>query len=163
MKEEIGYEEFLAAVYEAETEGTEGKTLNVKAKAMTVEKVVEKKEPTDLHDIKQQIESLATIMKSATIGNIRPKEGDGVSSPKKKEMFQNSPNKVFQGSPRKGKGVPKPGQKPIKCYRCDGWGHGWKECPTLENFNWRELAGAVVPSTPESSGSNLALTPGRSQ
>ena len=82
MKEDIGYEEFLTAVYEAETEGMEG---NVKSKAMTVEKVVEKKESTDLQDIKQQIELLATIMKSAMMG--RPKEGDGVSSPKKKEMF----------------------------------------------------------------------------
>ena len=44
---------FLAAVYEAETEGTEGKVLNVKAKAMTVEKVVDKNKPTDLQDIKQ--------------------------------------------------------------------------------------------------------------
>ena len=61
------------------------------------------------------------------------------------------------------KGVPKPGQKPIKCYRCDGWGHGWKECPTLENLNRRELVGAVVLSNLESSGSNLAPTPGRSQ
>ena len=143
-EEDVGYEEFLAAVYEAETEGTEGKILNVKAKAMMVKKVVEKKEPTDLQDIKQQIESLATIMKSAMIGNVRPKEVDGVSSPKKKEMFQNSSKKVFQGSPRKGKGVPKPGQKPMKCYRCDGWCHGWKECPTPENLNWRELVGAAV-------------------
>ena len=87
MKEEVGYEEFLARVHEAETEGTEGKILNVKAKAMAVEKVVEKKEPTDLQDIKQQIESLATIMKSATMGSVKPKEGDVVSSPKKKEMF----------------------------------------------------------------------------
>ena len=63
MKEEVGYEEFLATVYEAETEGMEGKVLNVKAKAMMVEKVVENKEPTDLQDIKQQIESLATIIK----------------------------------------------------------------------------------------------------
>ena len=61
MKEEVGYERLLAAVYEAETEGTEGKVLNVKAKAMTVDKVVDKNEPTDLQDIKQQIESLATI------------------------------------------------------------------------------------------------------
>ena len=61
------------------------------------------------------------------------------------------------------KRVPKPGQKPIKCYRSDGWGHGWKECPTLENLNWRELVGAVVPSTPGSSGSTLAPTPGQSQ
>ena len=42
-------------VYEAETEGTDGKILNIKAKAMTVKKVVEKNEPTDLQDIKQQI------------------------------------------------------------------------------------------------------------
>ena len=29
MKEEVGYEEFLATVYEAETEGTEGKILKM--------------------------------------------------------------------------------------------------------------------------------------
>ena len=110
MKEDVGYEKFLAAVYEAETEGSEGKALNVKAKAMTVEK----KEPSDLQDLKQQIESLATIMKSATMGNVRSKEGEGISSPRKKEMFQNSPKKAFQGSPREGKGVPKSGQKPYK-------------------------------------------------
>ena len=87
MKEEVGYEEFLAMVYEAETEGTEGKVLNVKAKAMTVEKVVDKNEPTDLQDIKQQIESLATIMKSTTVENVKLKEGEGVLSRKKKEVF----------------------------------------------------------------------------
>ena len=74
----------MATVYEAETEGTEGKILNVKVKAITVKKVVEKKEPTDLQDIKQQIESLGTIMKSATMGSVKLKEGEGVSSPKEK-------------------------------------------------------------------------------
>ena len=34
--------------------------------------------------------------------------------------------------------VSKPGQKPIKCYRCDGWGHGWKECPPLVSWEWPE-------------------------
>ena len=87
MKEGVGYEEFLATVYEAETEGTEGKVLNIKAKAMIVEKVVDKNEPTDLQDIKQQIESLATNMKSTTVENVKLKEGEGVSSPKKKEVF----------------------------------------------------------------------------
>ena len=86
MKEEVGYEEFLAAVYEAETEGTEGKVLNVKAKTMTAKKVVDKNEPNDLQDTKKQIESLATIMKSTTVGNIKIKEGEGVSSPKKKRF-----------------------------------------------------------------------------
>ena len=96
-------------------------------------------------------------------GKCKTEEGEGVSSPKKKEVFQNSHKKVFQGSPQKGKGISKPGQKPIKCYRCDGWGHGWKECPTPENLNWRELVGAVVPSNPEGSGSIPTLTPGCSQ
>ena len=73
MKEEVGYEEFLATVYDAETEGMEGKILNVKVKAMMVQKVVEKKEPTDLQDIKQQIELLATVMKSSTMGSVRLK------------------------------------------------------------------------------------------
>ena len=149
MKKEVGYEEFLATVYEAETEGMEGKILNVKAKTMTVEKVVEKKEPIDLQDIKQQIEWLATITKSATMGRCKAKGGGMGFHSQRRKMFWNSPKKVFDGSPRKGKGVPKPGQKPIKCYRCDGWGHGWKECSTLENLNWRELVGAVVPSNLE--------------
>ena len=41
MKEDVGYEEFLGAVYESEAEGSGGKVVNVKAKALTVEKIVE--------------------------------------------------------------------------------------------------------------------------
>ena len=87
MKEEVGYEEFMATVYEAETEGTEGKILSAKAKAMMVEGVIDKDEPTDLKDIKQQIKSLATIMKSTTVGNVKIESGEGVLSLKKKEAF----------------------------------------------------------------------------
>ena len=42
----------LAAVYEAETEGSEGKVLNVKAKAMTVEKITDNKEQNELKDLR---------------------------------------------------------------------------------------------------------------
>ena len=78
---------FWAAVYEAENEGTESKVLNVKANAMTVEKVIDDKERNKLKDLKQQIESLSTIMKSATIGSVKPKGRQGISSPWKKEFF----------------------------------------------------------------------------
>ena len=44
MEDDVGYEECLAAVYEAENEGTEGWIVNMKAKAMTVEKVIEERE-----------------------------------------------------------------------------------------------------------------------
>ena len=158
MKEDVGYEEFLATVYEAETEGSEGKVVNVKAKALIVENIVENKEQNELKDLRQQIKSLATIMKSATVGDVKPNVTEGVSSPRKKEVLGTS-QKVCQGSPRKGKGSLKQGQKSIKCYRCDGWGHGWRECPTVENLNWRELVGAVVSSTPGNPSSTPIQTP----
>ena len=102
MKEDLGYEEFLGMVYEAETEGSEGKVLNVKAKAMTIEKITDNKEQDELKNLKQQIESLPTIMKSATVGDVKPKVIEGVSSPRKTEVLGNSPQKGFQGSPKKG-------------------------------------------------------------
>ena len=160
MKEDVSYKEFLAAVYEAENEGSESKVLNMKAKVMTVGKVIDEKEQNDLKDLKQQIESFAMIMKSVTVGGVKSKLKEEVSSPRKKEMFGNSPQKGVQGSPGKGKVSLRPGQKPIKCFRCDCWGHGWRECPMLENLNWGELVGAVVPSN---LGSTPTQTPNQNQ
>ena len=96
MKDDVGYEEFLAAVHEAENEGTESKVLNMKVKTMTVEKVMDVKENIDLKDLKQQIES-SMVMKSATIGSVKMKAREGISSPRKKELFQNTPQKGIQG------------------------------------------------------------------
>ena len=80
-------------------------------------------------------------MKSTTVGNVKMESREGVLSPKKKEPFQGSPKKTFQGSPRKGKGVLKLGQKPIKCYRCDGWGQGWKEMSNSGKFKVEGASG----------------------
>ena len=163
MKDDVGYKEFLAAVYEAENEGTEGKVLNMKVKPVTVEKVIEEREKTELKDLKQQIESLTMIMKSVTIGTIKTKGREGISSPRKKALLGSSPQKRMQGSPKKGKISLRPGQKPRWHFRCEGWGHGWCECPTLENFNWRELMGAGVLSTPGSPGSAPTQTQSQNQ
>ena len=93
------------------------------------------------------------IMKSTTVGSNKPKMNGGVSSNRKKEVSSGSPQKPFQGSPRKTKGPLKPGQKPIKCYHCYGWGHGWQEHLTLENLNWREHVTAAVLSSATGPGS----------
>ena len=69
----------------------------------------------------------------------------------------------MQGSPKKGKISLRPGQKPLQCFRCEGWGHGWHECLTLENFSWRELMGAGVLSTPGSPGSAPTQTQSQNQ
>ena len=119
-KDDVNYEEFLAVVYVAENEGTESKVLNVKAKAMTIEKIKDDKERINLKDLKQQIELLSTIMKSATVRSMKPKERERVSSPWKKELFGNSSQKGLQRSPKRGKISLKPGQKPLQCFQCEG-------------------------------------------
>ena len=82
----------------------------------------------------------------------------GVSSPWKKEVSGGSPQKTFQGSPRKTERPLSTGQRPKKCYHCECWGHGWQECPTPENLNWKELVGAAVPPSPTSPGSTPIQT-----
>ena len=150
MKDDVGYEEFLAAVREAEKERTEGKVLNMKAKAMTVEKIIEEREKNELKHLKQQIESLTTIIKSVTIGTVKAKGREGISSLRKKELLVSSPQKRMQGSPKKGKISLRPGQKPLQCFRCESWGHGWCKCLTPEKFSWRELMVFLMPGSPGS-------------
>ena len=87
MKDDVGYEEFLAAVYVAANEGTEGKVLNMKANAMTVEKVIEEREKSELKDLKQQIELLTMIMKSATIGTVKAKVRKEFLHPERQSYF----------------------------------------------------------------------------
>ena len=102
-------------------------------------------------------------MKSVTIGAVKAKGREGVPSPRKKELVGSSPQKRMQGSPRKGKISLRLGQKPLQCFRCEGWDHGWHECLTPENFNWRELMGAGVLSTPGSPGSTPTQTQNQNQ
>ena len=108
--------------------------------------------------LRQQIELLTMIMKSATIGNLKPKVVEGFPPQERKKYLEILLRKGFRGQ-LKGKGPLKPGQKPNKCYRCDGWGHGWRECPTPENLNWGQLVGAIVSSTPRSLGSTPTPIP----
>ena len=69
----------------------------------------------------------------------------------------------MQGSPKKGKISLRPDQKPLQCFQCEGWSHGWHECPTPEKINRRELVGAGVLLTPGSPGSAPTQTQNQNQ
>ena len=68
---------------------------------MAVEKVMDVKENIDLKDLKQQTESLSMVMKSATIGSVKMKAREEISSPRKKELFGNTPQKGYKDHPRR--------------------------------------------------------------
>ena len=38
-----------------------------------------------------------------------------------------------------------PNQKPMQCYKCEGWGHGWRECATKGNVDWGRVHGEPTP------------------
>ena len=105
----------------------------------------ENSDSVELKDLKQQIKSLAMIMKGATVGNIKPKKGNGPPPQGKRKclvILLGNPLKVSPEDPRGLELVPQvllDLAKPMKCYCCDGWGDSWHECPTLEILNWREL------------------------
>ena len=106
MEEGEGYVEVLATVYDAEAEGSEGKVLNVKAKAMTVEKIIDNKEQNELKDLRQQIESLATIMKSDHCRECKTKSYRvGFLPHRRKKCLVSLLRKDFKDHPEKGKGL----------------------------------------------------------
>ncbi|MCG8622016.1 MAG: hypothetical protein MJE68_08490, partial [Proteobacteria bacterium] len=152
---ETNYDELLLTAKEAECEWTEQKSLKSKA---TVTKIT--KDERD--DIKQRLDKLAETVKAASfekrIPNYKKKNMESpVSSP------QTSPRKSPR-NPGRGPDITAAGPfhgdcRPIQCWKCGGWGHVIRECPTQGNINWRELRRAGSPPAktdpgPESTSSN---------
>ena len=145
----VTYQAFLAALEETENEYSEVRTA-IKSKSTVVEG------ETGLTDLKEKIDALTAIVKSSNI-TTRPME-----MPKPKFKFQKRNGQSPSNSLKKGKGPGttatgpfKMGQKPIQCYNCGGWGHGWRNYSTIRNVDWRSLYRTEPPPT----GSNLAPGP----
>ena len=151
-KADVAYEEFLSETLEAEKDCNDGK-LSVTGKiksAMATDNV----SVPSIQKLTKEISTLTTVVKSANMGGARPKTNDKSKLPTHKNGNENKG--VQASSPRKSKGPAtlaagpfKPGQKPFQCYKCGGWGHGFRECPTPGGLDWRGLSGAVPPPAKE--------------
>ena len=144
-KPEVSYEEFLSETLEAEKDCSDGKTTtSAKIKSAVVTNGV-----PSIQKLTKEISALTTVVKSANMGGARPKTNDK----SKNSTHKNGNGKLGQtSSPKKSKGPAtsaagpfKPGQKPFQCYKCGGWGHGFRECPTPGGLDWRGLSGAAPP------------------
>ena len=98
-------------------------------------------------ELKSKIDPLTAILKSSNFGTSKPKEKEKWVKEKQQGKSKSTPNTLLKG---KGLGTPATGPskgiwKPLQCYNCGGWGHGWRECPSKGNYNWRELSGAQEP------------------
>ena len=78
--------------------------------------LVEPQKHRSFEEIKEKLDNLASIVKTTILG----KKGNDVE----KRERQN---------------------KPLRCYKCGGWGHISKGCPTSGNVDWRTLSGVRPP------------------
>ena len=145
QKSEIDYNQLLKAASAAEIESERGRAMGLHSKASLLnpsieEKTREKEEApsspimASVAAMESKIEQLTTIVKSAQKAetkNTPPKGLVSKSTPKK----PSGPGISSAGPFQKGK-------KPIRCWRCGGWGHTSRECLTQGNVNWKELSGS---------------------
>ena len=143
-KPKVTYEELLSETLEAEKDCCSSKSTPVKSKAA----MVENEASPSLQKLTEEISALTMVVKSVSMGTPKTK------TPNHKTKINSLKGNGSKGSnaneniPRKGKGPAasaaepfNPGQKPLQCYKCRGWGHTYKECTSqgghrLEGLKW---------------------------
>ena len=145
-KPEVTYEELLSETLEAEKDCCPSKSTTVKSKPA----VVESEASPSLQKLTQEISALTTVVKSASMGTPKMKPPNHKTKINSLKGNGNKDSKTNGNSPRKGKGPTasaagpfKPGQKPLQCYKCGGWGYTYKECPSQGGIDWKGLTRAV--------------------
>ena len=144
-KEKATYEELFREAVEAEKEKSTGmKVTSLKIKSAIVE------EETGIQELRKQIDNLATVVKSSTVNGARPKQPNGGATLQKGRDGRKNEGNGYKGrGPATTSAGPfKPGQKPFQCYRCGGWGHSFKQCPSQGGIDWRALNGTEAPPSP---------------
>ena len=131
---EANYEALLKAAKEAELEFTESKTVNVRAKAVGL---MEKGENPKIQELNNRIENLTASLKANNLAKNNGKTSSAPSSPMKHFHTGSGGPKDKKNEQRERDQAPE-NRKPMQCYKCGGWGHGWKDCPSPGNVDWRK-------------------------
>ena len=141
------YEDLLVATREAETEWTENKSVHLRSTTLSDNK--------GLKDLQKEIVALTATLKSATFQGAKPKKA-GTTGEKQavkgKSLVKTKENPKIKGPQTSSAGPFAITERPIQCFKCGGWGHGWRSCPSQGNINWRELSRASLP--PKDEGPN---------
>ena len=136
------YDELLQSAKEAESEWMDNK---LRVKSTTVEDPGKR----EREELKERLERLTESMK---VANLQTSRRD-VKKSSPRSPKSESPRGAMPNSPRsRGPAITSAGpfqgrRRPLQCYKCGGWGHVQRECPTSENVDWRGMQRA--DPTPE--------------
>ena len=137
-KPETTYEELMMSAKEGEAEWINNKAC---MKSTVVNEDPGKKEREEL---KQRIKKLTESVKAANL-QTKPASPQHKKSPRSPRTGQQNANE--RGPEPTAAGPFHGNRRPLQCYKCGGWGHVARECPTVENLDWRGLIQA--DPTPE--------------
>ena len=139
----VSYTELLQASYIAEVESNRGRAL--RSKAARVKQGIEDEgidcESSSFENVASKLDELSTIVKAT-----HAPQHVGQHGGRKVSSTQNTPKKE-KGGDDEGKPV----AKPLQCWRCGGWGHTSRECPTNRSLEWRKIKAQT--GSPKSKGS----------
>ena len=127
------YTQLLKAASMAEIESERGRTLGLYSKGGNLLED-EKSSTQDSRDASLIAASVASMeSKLEQLKMMKSKQGS--QTPRDTPKKSSGPTTTSAGPFNKGK-------KLIRCWRCGGWGHTSRECPTQGNLNWKELNGS---------------------
>ena len=128
------YDELLQSAKEAESEWMDNK---LRVKSTTVEDPGKR----EREELKERLERLTENMKVANLQTTRRDvKKSSPRSPKSESSRGAVPNSPRSRGPAITSAGPFQGRRrPLQCYKCGGWGHVQRECPTSENVDWRGM------------------------
>ena len=150
---DVSFSTLLTAARRNELEEIEQKPVRIQSKA-TKAGVEEKVSPQreSINDLKEQIQELATVMKSGSV-NHKPNPPAVNVGPVKKFKRANQKQKKTEdaregltGPAANALGPFPPGQRPLQCHKCKGWWHVRRVCPSHLNYTRGECK--TEPSSP---------------
>ena len=102
-----------------------------------------------LKALREQINTLASALN--TTGNNNSNGGSKAKTDTNQGTKRgNGQNGKLKGPETSSNGPYREGQKPFQCYKCGGWGHTARVCPSSGNQNWRTLNRPENPPEKES-------------
>ena len=108
------------------------------------------KEEVGLKDLKKEVETLTAAFKFTAFQGTKFKKCNA-SQNKQAQKSKTLDKTKLKGPQPSASGPSTPTDKSMQCFKCGGWDHGWRNCPSKGNINWRELYRASLSPTVEGS------------
>ena len=142
LQPQTSYEEFIAAVQQAEAESGESKPTSVRAKSVSASE-------TEMGEIRKKLDSITAVIKSlgSKAGNVskgskyrdyKKKKNDKMQKQQVEEEEEELCDHLQFVKDQLGLTSVDADEwdKKLQCWNCGGWGHRKRDCPTPENYLW---------------------------